>query len=107
MSFYDVIEEIWELNYNSFKVAIFKCDWVENSGGIKTDELGDSRWSIVLTPPQRDFEDQYNDDVLGDKVLNCQGMPKATLDIESRLDLDENTLTYVRADCEGTWIANE
>ncbi|KAL0544567.1 hypothetical protein IC582_019684 [Cucumis melo] len=26
MSFYGVIEEIWELNYNSFKVAIFKCD---------------------------------------------------------------------------------
>ena len=113
MSFYGVIEEIWELNYNTFKVAIFKCDWVENSGGIKTDELGfvlvdlnrighkhdsfilatqawqmffvedpsDSWWSIVLTPPQRDFEDQYNDDELGDTILNCQGMPKATLDI--------------------------
>ncbi|KAL4035702.1 hypothetical protein IC575_004407 [Cucumis melo] len=40
MSFYGVIEEIWELNYNSFKVVIFKCDWVENSGGIKTDKLG-------------------------------------------------------------------
>ncbi|KAA0053557.1 hypothetical protein E6C27_scaffold190G001230 [Cucumis melo var. makuwa] len=139
MSFYGVIEKIWELNYNSFKVAIFKCDWVENSGGFKTDELGfvlvdlsrvrhkndsfifatqakqvffvedpsDSRWSIVLTPPQRDFADQYNDDKLGDTLLNCQGMPKATIDIEFRLDLDENTPTYVRADCEGTWIANE
>ncbi|KAL0558794.1 hypothetical protein IC582_003376 [Cucumis melo] len=122
MSFYCVIEEIWELNYNSFKIAIFKCDWVEKSGGIKTDELGfvlvdlsrvghkndsfifatqakqvffvedpsDSRWSVVLTPPQREFTDQYNDDELGDTILNCQGMPKATIDIESRLDLDEN-----------------
>ncbi|KAL4032723.1 hypothetical protein IC575_005804 [Cucumis melo] len=139
MSFYGVIEEIWELNYNSFKVAIFKCDWVENSGGIKNDELGfvlvdlsrvghknhsfifvtqakqvffvedpsDSRWSIVLTPPQRDFADQYNDEELGDTVLNCQRMPKATIDIESILDIDENTPTYVRADCEGTRIANE
>ncbi|KAL0559400.1 hypothetical protein IC582_004009 [Cucumis melo] len=129
MSFYGVIEEIWELNYNSFKVAIFKCDWVENSGGIKTDELGfvlvdlsrvghkndsfifatqakqvffvedpsDSRWSIVLTPPQRDFADQYNDDELGDTVLNCQGMPKATIDIEYRLDIDENTPTYIHS----------
>ncbi|KAL0546157.1 hypothetical protein IC582_016063 [Cucumis melo] len=129
MSFYGVIEEIWELNYNSFKVAIFKCDWVENSGGIKTDDLGfvlvdlsrvghkndsfifatqakqvffvedpsDSRWSIVLTPPQRDFADQYNDDELGDTVLNCQGMPKTTIDIESRLDLDENTPTYIHS----------
>ncbi|KAL4016619.1 hypothetical protein IC575_024271 [Cucumis melo] len=139
ISFYGVIEEIWKLNYNSFKVSIFKCDWVENSGGIKTDELGfvlvdlrrvwhkndsfifatrakqvffvedpsDSRWSIVLTSPQRDFADQYNDDELGDTVLNCQGMPKATINIKSSLDLDENTPTYVRADCEGTWIANE
>ncbi|KAL4022843.1 hypothetical protein IC575_016589 [Cucumis melo] len=129
MSFYGVIEEIWELNYNSFKVAIFKCDWVENSGGIKTDDLGfvlvdlsrvghkndsfifatqakqvffvedpsDSRWSIVLTPPQRDFADQYNDDELGDTVLNCQGMPKTTIDIESRLDFDENTPTYIHS----------
>ena len=40
MSFYGVIEEIWELNYNSFEVAIFKCDWVENSGGIKRTSLG-------------------------------------------------------------------
>ncbi|KAA0051591.1 hypothetical protein E6C27_scaffold174G001350 [Cucumis melo var. makuwa] len=129
MSFYGVIEEIWELNYNSFKVAIFKCDWVEYSGGIKTDELGfvlvdlskvghkndsfvfatqakqvffvedpsDSRWSIVLTPPQRYFADQYNDDELGDTVLNCQGMPKVTIDIESILDLDENTPTYIHS----------
>ncbi|KAL0549111.1 hypothetical protein IC582_013591 [Cucumis melo] len=127
MSFYGVIEEIWELNYNSFKVSIFECDWVENSGGIKTDELGfvlvdlsrvghkndsfilatqakqvffvedpsDSRWSIVFTPPQRDFKDQYNDDELRDTILNCQGMPKATLDIESILYLDENTSTYI------------
>ncbi|TYK27468.1 transposase [Cucumis melo var. makuwa] len=108
-------------------VSIFKCDWVEKSGGIKTDELefvlvdlsrvqhkndsfilatqvkqvffvehpSDSRWPIVLTSPQRDFDDQYNDDELGYTVLNCQGMPKATLDIESRLDLNENTPTYI------------
>ncbi|KAA0046583.1 transposase [Cucumis melo var. makuwa] len=49
MSFYGVIEEIWELNYNSFKVVIFKCDWVENSGGIKTDKLG-----FVLVDLSRD-----------------------------------------------------
>ncbi|KAA0063390.1 uncharacterized protein E5676_scaffold828G00180 [Cucumis melo var. makuwa] len=66
----------------TMQVAIFKCDWVENSGGIKTDELGH-------------FKDQYNDDELGDTVLNCQRMPKATLDIESRLELDENTPTYI------------
>ncbi|KAL0545265.1 hypothetical protein IC582_020415 [Cucumis melo] len=59
------------------------------------EDPSDSWWSIVLTPRQRDFEDQYNDDELGNIVLSCQGMPKATLDIESRLDLDENTPTYI------------
>ena len=29
MTFYGVIKEIWELNYHSFKIPIFKCDWVE------------------------------------------------------------------------------
>ena len=48
-----------------------------------------------------------NDDELGDTILNCQGRSKATLDIESRLDLDDNTPTYVRSDCQGTWIPNE
>ena len=50
------------------------------------EDLSDSRWSIVLTLPQRDFEDQHNDDKFGNTVLNCQGMPKDTLDIESRPD---------------------
>ena len=99
-----MIEEIWELNYNTFKIVIFKCDWVENSGSIKINELGfvlvdlnrighkndsfilviqqrqvffveDSSDSVFFfhtrNPPQKDFEDQYNDDELGDTVLNC------------------------------------
>ena len=80
MSFYGVIQDIWELNYNTFNVAVFRCDWVENNNGMKIDDLGfvlvdlkrighksdsfimarqdfyvkdpsDARWSIVLTPP--------------------------------------------------------
>ncbi|TYJ99710.1 putative serine/threonine-protein kinase nek2 [Cucumis melo var. makuwa] len=39
MSFYGVIQEIWELNYNTFNVSVFKCDWVQNSGGVRIDEL--------------------------------------------------------------------
>ncbi|KAL0544964.1 hypothetical protein IC582_020094 [Cucumis melo] len=40
LSFYGVIQEIWKLNYNTFNVPVFKCDWVQNSGGIQIDELG-------------------------------------------------------------------
>ncbi|TYJ99669.1 transposase [Cucumis melo var. makuwa] len=40
MSFYGVIQDIWELNYNTFNVAVFRCDWVENNNGMKIDDLG-------------------------------------------------------------------
>ncbi|XP_024196093.1 uncharacterized protein LOC112199289 [Rosa chinensis] len=40
MSFYGVITEIWELDYDHFRVPIFKCDWVENEKGVRVDEFG-------------------------------------------------------------------
>ncbi|KAL4016896.1 hypothetical protein IC575_024560 [Cucumis melo] len=136
MSFYGVIQEIWELNYNTFNVPVFKCDWVQNSGGVRIDELGytlvdlnrvghksdsfilasqakqvfyvedpgDVRWSVVLTPPQRNFEDRYNDDELGDTILRCERIPNDMPDVYLNNDLDENVSTYVWSDCEGTWI---
>ena len=40
MSFYGVINEIWELDYTQFRLPLFKCDWVESSKGVKVDDLG-------------------------------------------------------------------
>lgn len=40
MSFYGVINEIWELDYTQFRVPLFKCDWAESSKGVKVDDLG-------------------------------------------------------------------
>ncbi|XP_024163761.2 uncharacterized protein LOC112170658 [Rosa chinensis] len=40
MSFYGVIDEIWELDYAKFRLPLFKCDWVESSKGVKVDDLG-------------------------------------------------------------------
>ncbi|KAL6321186.1 hypothetical protein AAG906_015530 [Vitis piasezkii] len=40
LCFYGVINEIWDLDYNMFRIPIFKCDWVDNKNGIKVDELG-------------------------------------------------------------------
>ena len=40
MFFYGVVKEIWDLNYNMFKICVFKCDWVDNKSGVKVDELG-------------------------------------------------------------------
>ncbi|XP_073030675.1 uncharacterized protein [Primulina eburnea] len=41
VTFYGVIEEIWELDYHQFQVPLFKCVWVANDKGvINNDECG-------------------------------------------------------------------
>ncbi|XP_042423409.1 uncharacterized protein LOC122011026 [Zingiber officinale] len=41
VSYYGVIEEIWELDYHQFHVPLFKCAWVANDKGIiNNDECG-------------------------------------------------------------------
>ena len=39
MTFYGVIQEIWELDYVLLRVPVFKCDWV-HQGGVSHDDLG-------------------------------------------------------------------
>ncbi|KAJ9539143.1 hypothetical protein OSB04_031876 [Centaurea solstitialis] len=36
-SYYGVIQEIWELEYNSLSIPLFKCKWVDNQQGVKVD----------------------------------------------------------------------
>ena len=40
VSYYGVIDEIWEMMYTTFRVAIFKCLWVDSQRGVKTDDFG-------------------------------------------------------------------
>ncbi|KAL0533784.1 hypothetical protein IC582_027830 [Cucumis melo] len=40
MSFYSMIQEIWELNYINFKIIMFKCNWVDSVSSVRIDELG-------------------------------------------------------------------
>jgi len=39
MSYYGVIEDIWELDYTIFRVPVFWCKWVKKNNGNKVDEL--------------------------------------------------------------------
>ncbi|XP_040362226.1 uncharacterized protein LOC121049375 [Rosa chinensis] len=134
MTFYGVIEEIWELDYHAFKAPLFLCKWAANEKGIKQDEFGftlvdlnheghkkdkfasagqvkqvffvedplDSRWSVVLTTPNRDYRDCLYDDDLGDTTLEhqpfCAEIPPC--------DEDENEAdaTYLRENVEGFWV---
>ncbi|KAJ0038361.1 hypothetical protein Pint_22698 [Pistacia integerrima] len=40
VSFYEVIDEIWELDYHMFNFPVFECDWFDRNGGVKVDDLG-------------------------------------------------------------------
>src|SRR5579883_502704 len=40
MTYYGVIEEIWELDYGPLKVPLFRCKWVRIPGGVSTDQYG-------------------------------------------------------------------
>ena len=39
-TYYGVITSIWELDYNNFRVPIFRCNWVDTNKGFKVDDLG-------------------------------------------------------------------
>ena len=40
MSYFGVVEHIWELDYVGFHVSVFGCKWVDNNNALKLDELG-------------------------------------------------------------------
>ncbi|KAL4023312.1 hypothetical protein IC575_017064 [Cucumis melo] len=131
MSFYGIIEDIWEVSYNTFNTVLFKCKWVENKTGVRTDNLHfilvdlsrighssdsfiathgkqvfyvsdpvDSRWSVVVMPPQKDFPYKCANYDLGDMLSHYPPVSKWN----STSDIDENGDTYTRVDCEGTWV---
>ncbi|KAL6531251.1 hypothetical protein OROHE_014320 [Orobanche hederae] len=57
MSFYGVIIEIWELNYEKFRFPIFKFDWVDNGkGAVVVDELG---FTLVNLSKKGHFNDTF------------------------------------------------
>ena len=40
MVYYGIIEEIWELDFVTFRLPVFMCQWVESNHGVREDELG-------------------------------------------------------------------
>jgi len=40
MTYYGIIEEIWEVDYTKFFILVFKCKWVDNKSEVKIDESG-------------------------------------------------------------------
>ncbi|KAL5551593.1 hypothetical protein UlMin_001769 [Ulmus minor] len=129
MSYYGVIEDIWELNYTSFKVAVFRCKWVNNKTGVKVDENG---FTLVDLNKEGDSSDQFimasqakqvfyvsnpNDGrwsvVLtskpklydsGDVCDNIEETPSFSQRLPECEDDQNEDVSYVREDCEGEYI---
>ncbi|CAL2247806.1 unnamed protein product [Prunus armeniaca] len=40
MGFYGVIQEIWDLDYQKFRIPVLRCNWIDNTSGLIVDELG-------------------------------------------------------------------
>ncbi|XP_028242242.1 uncharacterized protein LOC114420582 [Glycine soja] len=40
MCYYGVIQEIWEVVYTTFRLPVFKCQWVNGTTGVHQDPLG-------------------------------------------------------------------
>ena len=55
--YYGVIEDIWELNYTQFKIAIFRCKWVDNKGVVKVNKNG---FTLVDLNKEGDPNDQIH-----------------------------------------------
>lgn len=137
MTFYGIIQEIWDFDYNKFRIRIFKCYWVDSNQGIKIDELGltivdlnrieykydsfilaskakqvfyveyqlDPRWSIVHVFLSNDYD--MSDDEKEETIIGHEPLTTSLLVHEMFCDvMDDNGSTYVRLDCEGTWIDN-
>ncbi|GJR46495.1 uncharacterized protein Tco_1314598 [Tanacetum coccineum] len=81
-SYYGVIEEIWELDYNSFVIPLFKCKWVDNRRGLLID---------------RDGRDEY------DKYDELPPFSTGIAPLDSVLD---NT-TYIRSDHDEGLLVDE
>lgn len=63
----------------------------------------DSKWSVVLQPPQRDYFCN-GDDELKDCCIESHVLETVLPQVDSFDLIDESMSSYIRANCEGTWI---
>ncbi|CAL9018693.1 unnamed protein product [Prunus brigantina] len=137
MGFYSVIQEIWDLDYQKFRIPVLRCDWIDNTSGLVVDELGFTLvdlskighrndkfvmasqvkqvfyvddpmhrgWSVVLSMPNREYNDVIGDDVLGDTRIECEPFTRGIPNVDTFDDLvGEFENENIRDWCEDIWI---
>lgn len=62
----------------------------------------DAKWSVVLTSATRDYQEVYNEDDLGDTIMEnppfCTTIPEC--------DVSDDVEHSIRENVEGTWVKN-
>ncbi|KAI5338540.1 hypothetical protein L3X38_017811 [Prunus dulcis] len=137
MGFYGVIQEIWDLDYQKFRIPVLRCDWIDNTSGLVVDKLGFTLvdlskighrndqfvmasqvkqvfyvddlmhrgWSVVLSMPNREYNDVIGDDVLGDTRIECEPFTRGIPNVDTFDDLvGEFGNENIRDGCEDIWI---
>ena len=134
MSFYGTIQEIWEVNYNMFKIVFFKCNWVQNNAGVPKDDLnytlvdlsriGHSSDSFIIATHGRHVfyvtnpvdvrwfvvvmpsEKDFFYKCVDDDIDKMLPDYPPLPSYHTTCDIDEGGETYARPDCEGIWVSN-
>ncbi|TYJ97926.1 transposon protein, putative, CACTA, En/Spm sub-class [Cucumis melo var. makuwa] len=132
MSFYGIIEDIWEVSYNTFNTVLFKCKWVENKNGVRIDDLHftlvdlsrighSSNPLIIATHGQQVFyisnpvdprwsvvvrppQKDFLYKCANDDLGDMLPHYPPVSKWNSTSDIDESGDAYTRLDCEGTWV---
>ncbi|KAI5324103.1 hypothetical protein L3X38_033176 [Prunus dulcis] len=109
MGFYGVIQEIWDLDYHKFRIPVLRNDQFVMASQVKqvfyVDDPMHRGWSVVLSMPNREYNDVIGDDVLGDIRIECEPFTRGIPNVDTFDDLvgafgSEN----FRDGCEDIWI---
>ncbi|KAA0026028.1 transposase [Cucumis melo var. makuwa] len=103
MTFYGVIQEIWEIDYHQVSFILFKCDWVDNRSGVKVDELGFTMVDLKRIGHKSDsfiLATQAKQVFYVQDSANPEWMPN----VDTPNETDDTNSTYIRHDCEGRWV---
>ncbi|KAL0534226.1 hypothetical protein IC582_028514 [Cucumis melo] len=132
MSFYGVIQGIWEVSYNTFGVTLFRCDWVDTKNRVRVDDLGftlvdlnrighysdsfilasQARQVFYVKDPSDDRwsvvvkpqEKDFVDNCYNDELGDTSLHCSVILECPADMTREDEEIPYIRVDCEGTWV---
>ena len=91
MPYYEVIEDIWELDFCEFRVSVFKNLWVNGNTGIRKDKMGFTLVDLRKV--------SYNNDPF---IMAAQA--RQVFYVEDPCDLRWSVVLQGRTTCISDWI---